>query len=60
MTTPLHPDEHESFVEHRTQELLDLDESYDDTSAREEAETEWAAEMAYRERYLQANPETQP
>jgi hypothetical protein len=58
MTTPLHPDEHDSFVELRTQELLDLDESYDDTSARQEAETEWNAEMAYRERYLQANPET--
>jgi hypothetical protein len=58
MTPPLHPDEHDSFVELRTQELLDLDESYDDTSARQEAETEWNAEMAYREKYLQANPET--
>jgi hypothetical protein len=58
MIPPLHPDEHDSFVEARIQELLDLDESYDDSSAREEAETEWTAEMAHREKYLQANPET--
>lgn len=49
---PLDPSEHEDFVENAIYELLSLGESWDEISAREEAERQWGEEMAYRDKVL--------
>lgn len=39
----------DTFIEERVGELLSLGESWDETSARKEAEQEWETEQSYRE-----------
>jgi hypothetical protein len=48
---PMDPDDEESFIESVTEDLLELGESWDEDGAREEAKSQWAAEMKYRADY---------